>query len=442
MFSSDSLTRAAPWWQAKPASRLVVRGRRPLVGSYPISGAKNAVLPLMVAALLTPNRVTLRNAPASLDVAVLAALLRRLGAHLTWSERADGLSVEIVAERIHAAHIARDLVARMRASVLLLSVLLVRCGEAGLPLPGGDAIGRRGIDFHVDGLVRMGAEIDIEDEAIYATAPNGLHGAEIDLPFPSVGATENLMIAAVGATGGSVIRNAAREPEIDDLAHFLVAMGARIEGIGTSTLVIEGAPVFGETVHQVVPDRIEMGTLACAAALTDGELRLVNGRLDLLGAAAGTFRQAGVELEAVEGGVLARRAAPGLRAVDVATGPFPGFATDLQAPTMALLCAAPGTSRIEETIFEHRFRHADQLRLMGAGIDVSGNVATVRGGRGLHGAAVAGTDVRATAALVIAALAAEGTSEVGGIDHLDRGYDGMQEKLQGCGADIVRVFSD
>ena len=441
MTQSDPLTRAAPWWQAKPASRLVVRGGRPLRGSYPISGAKNAVLPLMVAALLTPERVTLRNAPASLDVAVLAALLRRLGANLTWSEGDDGLSVEIVAVRIHAAHIARDLVARMRASVLLLSVLLVRCGEAGLPLPGGDAIGRRGIDFHVDGLVRMGAEIEIEDDQIYATAPHGLRGADITLPFPSVGATENLMIAAVGARGISVIRNAAREPEIDDLALFLTTLGARIHGIGSDTLIIEGASELHPTVQSVVPDRIEMGTLACAAALTDGELLLVNGRIDLLGAAADTFRQAGVLLEPVAGGVLARRAAGGLVAVDIATGPFPGFATDLQAPTMALLCRAAGTSRIEETIFEHRFRHADQLRLMGAGIEVGGNFATIRGGA-LAGAAVAGTDVRATAALVIAALSAEGTSEIGGIDHLDRGYDGMQEKLQRCGADIVRVFSD
>ena len=441
MTQSDPLTRAAPWWQAKPASRLVGRGGRPLRGSYPISGAKNAVLPLMVAALLTPERVTLRNAPASLDVAVLAALLRRLGANLTWSEGDDGLSVEIVAVRIHAAHIARDLVARMRASVLLLSVLLVRCGEAGLPLPGGDAIGRRGIDFHVDGLVRMGAEIEIEDDQIYATAPHGLRGADITLPFPSVGATENLMIAAVGARGISVIRNAAREPEIDDLALFLTTLGARIHGIGSDTLIIEGASELHPTVHSVVPDRIEMGTLACAAALTDGELLLVNGRIDLLGAAADTFRQAGVLLEPVAGGVLARRAAGGLVAVDIATGPFPGFATDLQAPTMALLCRAAGTSRIEETIFEHRFRHADQLRLMGAGIEVGGNFATIRGGA-LAGAAVAGTDVRATAALVIAALSAEGTSEIGGIDHLDRGYDGMQEKLQRCGADIVRVFSD
>ena len=441
MLSTDPLTRAAPWWQAKPASRLVIGGGKPLVGSYPVSGAKNAVLPLLVAALLTPERVTLRNAPASLDVAVLAALLRRLGAELTWSEGEAGLSVEIVAERIHAAHVARDLVARMRASVLLLSVLLVRCGEAGLPLPGGDAIGRRGIDFHVDGLVKMGAEIDIEDSAIYATAPNGLHGAEIELPFPSVGATENLMIAAVGATGRSVIRNAAREPEIDDLAHFLIGMGARIGGIGSSTLTIEPAPRLAGTTHDVVPDRIEMGTLACAAALTDGELHLVNGRLDLLGGAAEILRAAGVELEPVAGGVIARRAPGGLRAVDVLTAPFPGFATDLQAPTMALLCAAPGTSRIEEAIFEQRFRHADQLGLMGADIAIAGNVATIRGGR-LRGAAVAGTDVRATAALVIAALAAEGTSEVGGIDHLDRGYDGMQEKLRRCGADIVRVFAE
>ncbi|HTJ57527.1 MAG TPA: UDP-N-acetylglucosamine 1-carboxyvinyltransferase [Devosiaceae bacterium] len=439
LVSNEPLTEAAPWWQPKPPSRLLVTGGQPLVGTYRISGAKNSVLPLMVAALLTPHRVTLQNAPASLDVAVLAALLRRLGARLEWRQDDAGLSVEIVAERIHAAHIDRDLVARMRASVLLLSALLVRCGEAGLPLPGGDAIGLRGIDFHVAGLEAMGAEVEISGSTIYAKAPSGLHGADFTLPFPSVGATENLMIAAVGASGVSIIRNAAREPEIDDLAHCLVAMGATITGIGTSTITIEGGAELRPTVHAIVPDRIEMGTLACAAALTDGELLLANARIELLGSAGEVFRRAGVDLQPVEGGVLARRAAGGLRATDVLTGPFPGFATDLQAPAMALLALATGTSVIEETIFEQRFRHAEELRRMGAQIEVDGRRARITGVSALSGASVAGTDVRAAAALVIAALAADGQSEIGGLDHLDRGYDGMAEKLRRCGADIVRV---
>ncbi|HVW91054.1 MAG TPA: UDP-N-acetylglucosamine 1-carboxyvinyltransferase [Devosia sp.] len=431
--------RAAPWWRPRPASRLVIEGGHKLRGTYPISGAKNAVLPLMVATLLTSERVLLHNAPASLDVAILSGLLRRLGAELAWTETEAGLSVEITAGRIHPTHIDRGLVARMRASVILLSAVLVRSGEVALPLPGGDAIGKRPVNFHVDGLLAMGAEVEIADGVIYAKAPNGLAGADFTLPFPSVGATENLLIAATGATGRSVIRNAALEPEIDDLARLLVGMGAQIEGIGTSEITVEGGRPLHGAEHRIIADRIEMGTLACAAALTDGELLLQHARVELLGGAADVLRRAGVELVAAATGVIARRAPGGLKAIDVATGPFPGFATDLQSPLMALLAVAEGTSSITETIFEGRFGHVEPMRRMGARIEVEGRVARIVGQPRLHGASVEGGDVRASAALVIAALAAQGSSTISGIDHLDRGYDRMEEKLARCGARIVRT---
>jgi UDP-N-acetylglucosamine 1-carboxyvinyltransferase len=430
---------AAPWWRPRPVSRLVIEGGHRLQGIYPISGAKNAILPLMVATLLTPDRVLLHNAPASLDVAILSGLLRRLGAELAWTETPEGLSVEISAGRIHPTHIDRGLVARMRASVILLSAVLVRSGEVALPLPGGDAIGKRPVNFHIDGLAAMGADVEIADGVIYAKAPNGLKGADFTLPFPSVGATENLIIAATGATGRSVIRNAALEPEIDDLAHLLVAMGANITGIGTTEITVEGGRTLHGAEHRVIPDRIEMGTLACAAALTDGELLLQGANVELLGSAADVLRQAGVALTPAEGGVFARRAPGGLRAIDIETGPFPGFATDLQSPLMALLSIADGTSSITETIFEGRFRHVEPMRLMGAAIEVDGRVARITGRPNLNGAAVEGGDVRASAALVIAALGARGSSTVSGIDHLDRGYDRMEDKLSRCGARILRV---
>jgi UDP-N-acetylglucosamine 1-carboxyvinyltransferase len=416
----------------------MIRGGHPLVGRYPISGAKNAVLPLMVSALLTPHLVTLRNVPANLDVAVLAALLQRLGCDMHWSTGDTGLAVTIAADRVQPQRIDPDLVTRMRASVLLLGALLARCGEAALPMPGGDAIGLRGIDFHVAGLRAMGASIELSDGTIRATARDGLRGADILLPQPSVGATENLLLAAVGAAGTTTIRNAAREPEIADLAACLIAMGARVSGLGTHVLTIEGGAQLGGAVHAVLPDRIEFGTLACAAALTDGELLLARGRVDLLGSAAASFDAAGVDLRATEDGVVARRARGGLIGVDLTTAPYPGFATDLQAPTMALLTSAAGTSTITETIFEQRFRHVDELRKMGADVAVRGRTARIRGIAHLHGASVTCTDVRAAAALVLAGLGASGETALDGLEHLDRGYDGMTEKLAACGAHIER----
>ncbi|WP_020698023.1 UDP-N-acetylglucosamine 1-carboxyvinyltransferase [Reyranella massiliensis] len=432
------LQAAAPWWRPSHGHSLVVRGGRPLSGVYPISGAKNAILPLMISALLTPHLVTLRNVPASLDVAVLSALLRRLGAEMHWSTTAAGLSVTICADRLHPGSIDGDLVSRMRASVLVLGAMLGRCGEASLPMPGGDAIGLRGVDFHLAGLRAMGAEIELAAGLIVAKAPYGLKGAEILLPLPSVGATENLMLAAVMAPGTTVIRNAAREPEIVDLAHCLIAMGARVTGQGTHIVTIEGGVRLAGAVHDVMPDRIELGTLACVAAVTDGEILLRNGRTDHLGAALPVFQSAGVDLRDVEGGLLARRSPDGLVGIDITTQPYPGFATDLQAPAMALLSVAKGASAITETLFEQRFLHVGELRRMGADIAVHGRTALVRGTAGLHGAAVTCTDVRAAAALVIAGLAASGETVLAGLDHLDRGYERMAEKLAACGADVAR----
>lgn len=437
--SETSLRAACPWWRPDPATRLVIRGGRPLHGTYPISGAKNAVLPLMVAALVTPHLVTLHNVPATLDVAVLASLLQRLGVGLSWSNGRNGLSLTLCADRVHPARIDPELVGRMRASVLLLGAVLARCGEARLPLPGGDAIGLRGIDFHLAGLKAMGAEVSLEGGVIRARAPRGLRGADIRLPFPSVGATENLLLAAVLAEGRTILRNAAREPEIGDLARCLIAMGAGIEGLDGDILTVEGGRPLTGAVHAVMPDRIELGTLACAAAATEGELMLENASLDLLGAAGPALESAGVVLEERPGGLVARRAPSGLVGIDVQTRPYPGFATDLQSPVMALLAAARGASAITETIFEQRFRHVDELRKMGASIAVHGSMAWIRGVERLGGAAVTATDIRAAAALVLAGLGAQGETVLDGLDHLDRGYDRMAEKLAACGADISRI---
>lgn len=429
---------AAPWWRPDPGESLRIEGGHRLAGTWRVGGAKNAVLPLMVAALLTPHLVTLRRVPAILDVAVLSGLLRRLGAGLSWSRDAAGLSLTLCADSIRPREVDAELVARMRASVLLLGALLARCGEARLPMPGGDAIGLRGVDFHLAGLRAMGATIDLVGGVIEAHAPRGLHGGVIDLPMPSVGATENLLIAAVLARGTTEIRNAAREPEVSDLAQCLVAMGAAIEGIGGPVLLIEGDRPLRGAQHAVLPDRIEIGTMACAAALTDGELLLEGADAALLGAAGPTLAEAGVALTPAAAGLLARRAPGGLVGVDLRTAPFPGFATDLQSPVMALLATATGASAITETIFEQRFRHVDELRRMGAEITLHGRTAWLRGVPRLAGAPVTGTDVRAAAALLLAGLGAAGVTELCGLDHLDRGHEAMVARLLACGAAVER----
>jgi UDP-N-acetylglucosamine 1-carboxyvinyltransferase len=434
-----SLHAASPWWRPTPGCSLVIRGGNRLVGTYPISGAKNAVLPLMVSALVTPHLVTLHNVPATLDVAVLANLLQRLGTSLNWSAGQQGLSLTMCADSIHPTKIDGDLVGRMRASVLLLGAILARCGEASLPMPGGDAIGTRGIDFHAAGLRAMGAAVELSGGMIHARAPNGLHGAAITLPQPSVGATENLLLAAVLAAGETVIRNAAREPEIADLIRCLTVMGADIGGMDSDVLTVQGGRRLAGAIHTVMPDRIETGTIACAAAVTNGSLFLKHARADLLGAAGPLLARAGVVLRAVEGGVLAHRASAGLVGIDVETRPYPGFATDLQSPVMAMLSTASGESTIMETIFEQRFQHVAELRKMGADITVEDSTARVVGVPRLTGARVRATDVRAAAALVLAGLSAEGDTILDGLDHLDRGYDQMAEKLVACGASIDRL---
>jgi UDP-N-acetylglucosamine 1-carboxyvinyltransferase len=364
--------------------------------------------------------------------------MQRLGCEMQSSAGKAGLSVTLCADRVRPSDIDAELVARMRASVLLLGALLARCGEARLPLPGGDAIGLRAIDYHLEGLRAMKAEVTRESGMIRATAPSGLHGAKIRLPFPSVGATENLLLAAVSARGTTIIRNAAREPEVADLATCLVAMGARVAGIGSHTLTIDGGLPLVGAVHTVLPDRIELGTLACAAAITDGELLLGDGRLDLLGSAAPLFAAAGIDLQQVGDGVIARRATRGVVGVDVKTGPYPAFATDLQAPAMALFATANGAAAVTESVFEQRFRHVEELRKMGASISVRGRTAVMRGVRRLHGASVTCSDVRAAAALLIAALGASGETTLAELEHLDRGYDGIVEKLANCGARVSR----
>jgi UDP-N-acetylglucosamine 1-carboxyvinyltransferase len=427
-------------WRVSSGRLLRIRGGFPLSGTYPISGAKNAVLPLIVSALLTTHPVTIQNVPETLDVAVLATLLQRLGAAVHRSSYGEsGLSLTICADRLHPGQIEQQLVTRMRASVLLLGALLGRCGEVNLPMPGGDAIGLRSIDFHVAGLKAMGASINLQGGIIRAAAPRGLRGAEVILPQPSVGATENLLLAAVSATGTTVIRNAAREPEVADLAQCLTAMGARISGIQGDTLTVEGGRALSSAAYRVIADRIEMGTIACAAAITNGEVLLRHGRLDLLGAAAPALIESGLDLRQTAEGVIARRSSAVLVGIDFQTRPYPGFATDLQAPVMAMLSTAVGASMVTETVFEHRFRHVDELRKMGANIKVFGRAALLRGVPKLRGAMVKGADVRAAGALVIAGLGAEGQTVVGGLEHLDRGYDRMAEKLAACGADIIRT---
>ncbi len=437
--TQGSIATAAPWWQASRGERLVISGGVPLVGRYDVSGAKNAALPLMVSALLTPHLVTLRNLPASLDVAVLATLMQHLGVELQWSKTDDGLSLTMAADRIRSGAVDAELVGRMRASILLLGALLGRTGEAAVPMPGGDAIGLRGIDFHLSGFRAMGATVELVDGVVRAKAPNGLKGAEIVFPRVSVGATENLMLAAVLADGQTVLRNAALEPEIADLAACLVGMGAKIAGIGSDTLVIEGGAPLAGVVHRVMPDRIEIGTVACVAAMTGGEILISNANRELLGAAAPALESAGISLiDSGDGLVIARRTGDSLVGIDLVTQPYPGVATDLQAPVMAMLTLAVGASSITETIFDQRFRHVDELRKMGANILVRGSTAVIRGVPKLTGAQVTGTDVRAAAALLIAGLAAEGETVLTGLDHLDRGYDAIVVRLTALGGRMVR----
>jgi len=415
--------------------RIRIRGGRRLAGSVPISGAKNAVLALMPAAL-AGGPLTLTNVPDLADTRTMAALLAQHGVEVD-HDRAKGIvRLSGAAENLEAPY---DIVRKMRASVLVLGPLVARYGQARVSLPGGCAIGTRPVDLHLKGLEAMGATIDLAGGYIDARAPaGGLRGAKIIFPQVSVGATENLLLAAVLAKGESELVNAAREPEIEDLALCLMRMGARIEGIGTGTLRVEGVEDLAGATHRVLADRIEAGTYACAAAITGGELLLEGARLDHLGAVARVLREAGVGLHEDQRGLHVTRM-NGLHGVDVQTDPFPGFATDMQAQFMALMAIADGASMITETIFENRFMHVPELSRMGARINFHGASAIVRGVPRLSGAPVMATDLRASVSLVLAGLAAEGETIVNRVYHLDRGYERVEAKLAAVGADIERL---
>jgi UDP-N-acetylglucosamine 1-carboxyvinyltransferase len=418
--------------------RIMIEGGRPLRGRITVSGAKNASLPLLAATLLTDEPVELANMPDLGDIASMRRLVQRLGTSTTDVAGAPG-RVRVHTPTILSTTAPYDLVRKMRASVLVLGPLLARAGEARVSLPGGCAIGTRPIDLHLAGLERMGARIELEEGYVKATAPEGLRGAEIHLGKPSVGATENLLMAATLARGETVISDAAREPEIVDLAQCLIAMGARIEGAGSTTIRVEGVPALHGATHVVMSDRIEAGTYAMATAITGGDVELNGARMELLGSAAEKLQEAGVVLEPTVDGIRVRVGDEGLRGADVMTRPFPGFATDLQAQFMALACVAEGASLITETIFENRFMHVPELMRMGARITVHGGSALVRGGRRLTGAPVMATDLRASVSLVLAGLAAQGQTVVNRVYHLDRGYEHLEAKLAGVGAQIERI---
>ncbi|MFP5516272.1 MAG: UDP-N-acetylglucosamine 1-carboxyvinyltransferase [Alphaproteobacteria bacterium] len=423
--------------------KIRIRGGRPLNGSITVGGAKNAALPLMTASLLTDETLTLTNLPILADINTLCNLLLQHGVAIHMAGAGGdcaGRAVDFTARDITNTTAPYDLVRKMRASVLVLGPLLARCGEAKVSLPGGCAIGARPVDLHIKGLEAMGADIRIEAGYIVAKAPaGGLRGAEYVFPKVSVGATENLLMAATLAKGTTILVNAAREPEVTDLAECLVKMGARITGIGTDRLVIEGADRLHGARHMVVADRIETGTYAMAAAITGGRLDIMNTRLDLIKAAVKALAPAGVAFEEIENGIRVSRANGELHGVDVMTEPFPGFPTDLQAQMMALMCTAKGAAMITETIFENRFMHAPELTRMGARITVHGSSALVRGVERLTGAPVMATDLRASVSLVLAGLAAEGETMVNRVYHLDRGYERVEEKLAACGAEIERI---
>ncbi len=413
--------------------RIRIRGGLPLHGELPIGGAKNAALPLMTAGMLTDDRLLLGNVPRLADIATMSALIAQHGVAVV----PDGRTLSIGGP-ITNTEAPYEIVRKMRASILVLGPLLARVREARVSLPGGCAIGTRPVDLHLKGLEQMGASIRLEGGYVHASAPGGLRGAVIVLPFASVGATENLLMAASLAEGRTEIANAAREPEIGDLAACLVAMGARINGIGSGTLVVDGVPRLHGAAHPIVADRIETGTYACAAAITGGEVRLLGGQLAHLGAVADALRSAGVEMTEADGALVVRRR-DGLRGADAMTEPYPGFPTDMQAQFMALMSVAEGAAMVTETIFENRFMHVPELNRMGANINVHGASAIVRGVRRLSGAPVMATDLRASVSLVLAGLAARGETVVNRVYHLDRGYEALEQKLAACGADIERI---
>jgi UDP-N-acetylglucosamine 1-carboxyvinyltransferase len=416
--------------------RIRIRGGRPLSGEITIGGAKNAALPLMAAAMLTEDRLVLSNVPRLADIQTMTALLAQHGLAIDPVGN-DGRTLSLGGP-ITSTEAPYDIVRKMRASCLVLGPLLARVGEARVSLPGGCAIGARPIDLHLKGLEQLGASVSLEGGYIDARVEGRLRGTTIVFPFVSVGATENLLMAASLADGRTVLANAAREPEIGDLATCLNAMGARIEGIGSDKLVIEGVARLHGAAHRIIGDRIEAGTYACAVAITGGQVRLRGARLEHLGAVARALRDAGVEIVEDADGVAVRRL-NGLHGADVMTEPYPGFATDMQAQFMALMSVADGAAMVTETIFENRFMHVPELNRMGARINVHGASAIVRGVPALSGAPVMATDLRASVSLILAGLAAKGETVVNRVYHLDRGYEAVEQKLAACGAEIERI---
>jgi UDP-N-acetylglucosamine 1-carboxyvinyltransferase len=412
--------------------RLIVTGGRRLSGSVRPAGAKNSALKLMAAALLAPGRTTLHNVPRIQDCMTMADVLEHLGESVAW----DGSSLRVDATELRSVEAPYELVSRMRASILVLGPLLARCGRARVAMPGGCNIGSRKIDLHLKGLQKMGATFEQRHGFLEGTTDR-LHGAVVSLDFPSVGATENVMMAAVAARGTTVIENAAREPELVDLAHFLTEMGARIDGVGTPTVEIEGVDAFSAVEHTVIPDRIEAGTYAIAACATGGRVRLEGARPDHLDLVLDKLGEAGARIDVRDDGIdvsLDGRAEP----VDLVTLPYPGFPTDLQPQMMAMLASSDGTSIVTENVFESRFMFVDELNRMGADIRTEGHHAVIRGVDRLSAAPVRALDIRAGFAMVIAALSADGATEIADMYHVDRGYEDFEAKLAGLGAEVRR----
>ena len=425
--------------------RIRIVGGRPLKGSIPISGAKNATLPLMIASLLTDQTLILDNVPRLADVSLLQRILSNHGVDMMvpgkrpGESQQNGHTIHIVASRIVDTTAPYDLVSKMRASFWVIAPLVARMGEARVSMPGGCAIGTRPVDLLIMAMEKLGATIEIDGGYVVARAKDGLKGGHIKFPKVTVSGTHTALMASVLARGTTVIENAAQEPEIGDVADCLNKMGARVSGIGTSRLIVEGVSRLGGARHRVLPDRIETGTYAMAVAMTGGDVLLEGARPELLQAALDVLKETGAEVTATNEGVRIKRNGTGIAPVNVTTDPFPGFPTDLQAQLMALMTMAKGTSRITETIFENRFMHVQELARLGARISLDGQTAVVTGVDKLRGAPVMATDLRASVGLVIAALAAEGETMVNRVYHLDRGFERLEDKLGACGAAIERV---
>ena len=421
--------------------RIAIEGGHPLFGDIPVSGAKNSAIKLMAASLLTSEPVRLTNMPRLADTRLLGRLLQRFGTQITESDGPDGPQTLLHTPEITSSFAPYDLVRQMRASFNVLGPLIARTGHAKVSLPGGCTIGARPVDLHLKALEALGAHIDMHEGYVFAQAPRGLKGAEIEFPFVSVGATEHALMAAVLAHGTTVMKNAACEPEIVDLAECLNAMGAKVSGAGTNTLVIEGVTSLKGADWSVICDRIEAGTYAVAGAMAGGEVRLTRVRPELISILLDKLVEAGCEVERGDNTVTIRRSGK-IRPVDITTDVYPGFATDLQAQFMALMALAEGESVVRETIFENRFMHVPELGRLGADIRVTGNEARVHGVSELRGAQVMATDLRASASLVIAGLAARGETTVNRVYHLDRGFENLEGKLSACGAVIKRIKGD